>query len=82
MSTGIDADLASLRQQVADLQRALQEARAALETVAQAGLHYGSAIGLRTTSGHLVCAEGGGGGEVNATRTGLAAWETFHLERP
>jgi len=37
-------------------------------------------IHLRTSNGHYVCAEGGGGREVNATRAAAAAWETFSIE--
>lgn len=36
---------------------------------------------LQTASGHFVCAEEGGGREVNATRTVAAEWETFEVER-
>lgn len=37
-------------------------------------------LGLRTYNGKFVCAERGGGGEVNATRTDLLQWETFEVE--
>lgn len=52
-----------------------------LERVAGAGqVRDGDAIGLRSTSeGRWVVAEGGGGGVVNANRTGLGPWETFTL---
>ncbi len=40
-----------------------------------------SACHLRTYNGNnYLCAEGGGGREVNATRTAAGAWETFDLE--
>jgi hypothetical protein len=37
-------------------------------------------VALKTHDGHYVCAEQGGGGTVNATRTSPGAWETFSLE--
>jgi hypothetical protein len=37
-------------------------------------------IALRTDNGHYLCAEGGGGGEVNATRESAGGWETFTIE--
>lgn len=38
-------------------------------------------VALRTHDGaHFVVAEGGGGGDVNATRTAAGPWETFTLE--
>jgi hypothetical protein len=40
----------------------------------------GVRIALKTQDGHVVCAEGGGGREVNATRTGVGPWETFAIE--
>jgi hypothetical protein len=38
-------------------------------------------VSLQTADGvHYVCAELSGGGEINATRTAVGAWETFLLE--
>lgn len=37
-------------------------------------------VAIKTNDGHYVCAESGGGEEVNATRTGVGGWETFTLE--
>src|SRR6266516_7213366 len=37
-------------------------------------------VHFRTSSGDYLCAEGGGGGEVNATRTAAGGWETFTLD--
>jgi len=34
-------------------------------------------VTLRTSNGHYVCAEGGGGQQVNANRTSANGWETF-----
>ncbi len=39
-------------------------------------------VALRTYNGKFLCAEGGGGGEVNATRDANLQWETFLLEAP
>lgn len=37
--------------------------------------------GIRTADGrHLICAEEGGGGEVNATRVNVGSWETFKTD--
>ena len=44
------------------------------------GLASGDSVHLRTVNGHYLCAEGDGGGEVNATRTNAASWETFKLD--
>ncbi len=34
---------------------------------------------FQTNNGHWLCAEGGGGQNINATRTGAGPWETFIL---
>jgi hypothetical protein len=39
----------------------------------------GLRVHLRTLNGHFVVAEGGGGRDLNATRTAARAWETFTL---
>lgn len=44
-------------------------------------IRTGERVALRTDDGHYLCAEGGGGGEVNATRTGVGGWELFSVER-
>lgn len=44
-------------------------------------LRDGDEVALRTVNGKYVCAELGGGGEVNATRDSGGAWETFGLEK-
>jgi hypothetical protein len=67
--------LARLTVEVAELKAAVAELKAT-------SLRYGSGLALRTDNGHLVCAEGGGGGEVNATRTRAGGWETFTTEKP
>lgn len=40
----------------------------------------GKRIGLRTENGHVLCAEGGGGGEVHSRRDAVNGWETFIIE--
>ena len=47
-----------------------------------ASIQYGLSIALRTDNGHVICAEGGGGNEVNATRKTIGKWETFLVEKP
>jgi hypothetical protein len=39
----------------------------------------GDSVHFRTADGHYVCAEGNGGGELNATRSSAAEWETFRV---
>jgi hypothetical protein len=39
----------------------------------------GDAIALQSSDGHYVVAESGGNDVVNANRTSIGAWETFHL---
>lgn len=46
-------------------------------------VHFDQPIGLRTKDKSMfVCAEGGGGGEVNATRGSLGGWEQFLPVKP
>ena len=47
-----------------------------------ASIKYGLSIALRTGNGHVICAEGGGGNEVNATREIIGSWETLLVEKP
>jgi hypothetical protein len=54
--------------------KALEAKVARLEDMA---LVDGSRVALRTDNSNYVCAEGGGGGEINATRTQAGAWETL-----
>ena len=65
---------------------ALVQRVAALEAKVQAleaaSIQYGLSIALRTANGHVICAEGGGGNEVNATRETIGKWETFLVEKP
>jgi hypothetical protein len=46
----------------------------------QLEIQPGDAIALRTTSGHYLVAEDGGGSIVNANRQEVREWETFELE--
>lgn len=51
-----------------------------VERIAGAGqLRDGDQVGLRAADGRYVVAEGGGGGAVNANRSGVGPWETFRL---
>ena len=47
-----------------------------------ASIQYGGSIALRTDNGHVICAEGGGGGVINATRNTIGSWESFRVEKP
>lgn len=40
----------------------------------------GSVFGLKSHSGHFLCAEDGGGREIVANRTEMREWETFYAE--
>ena len=55
---------------------------AQVQALEAASIKYGRSIALRTGNGHLICAEGGGGAEVNATREIIGSWETFLVEKP
>jgi len=55
---------------------------AQVQALEAAAIKYGRSIALRTGNGHLICAEGGGGKEVNATREIIGSWETFLVEKP
>jgi hypothetical protein len=45
-------------------------------------LRFGTSLGLRAYNGKLLCANGGGGGEVVAQGEDLRPWETFTVEHP
>ena len=47
-----------------------------------AAVQYGGPIALRTADGHVICAEGGGGREINATRNVIGSWESFVVVKP
>ena len=53
----------------------------ALEAQMTRTLQDGSRVAFETDNGHFVCAESGGGADVNATRSGAGGWETFRLRR-
>jgi hypothetical protein len=53
---------------------------AAIRRIVQDELSKPRKVAMKTHDGHYVCAEGGGGGEVNATRTSAGIWETVSLE--
>jgi hypothetical protein len=44
-------------------------------------LYHGDRVAIQANSGHYWCAEGAGGGAVNANRTRIQAWETFTILR-
>ena len=52
-----------------------------LEAQMKLTLQDGSAVAFETDNGHFASAEGGGGSELNATRTAAGSWETFRLRK-
>jgi hypothetical protein len=63
-------------------QPALDALVARVDALEKTALRSGSRVALRTDNKHYLTAEGGGGGEVNATRQSPSSWETFTLEKP
>jgi hypothetical protein len=53
----------------------------ALEEQMRRTLQDGSKVAFETDNGHFVCAESGGGSDMNATRSGVGGWETFKLRK-
>jgi hypothetical protein len=81
-----------VQEQIDQIRRVLLETRGMAEA-ALAGVHslgeqadrtlkYGSHIAIQTDNGSYLCAEGGGGGEVNATRRSAGTWETLTVAKP
>lgn len=68
------------QEEIAELRARVEVLEAAVASLQQAAIRFGSKVALRTDNGHVVCSEGGGGGEVNATRTVAGSWERFTLE--
>lgn len=66
---------------VATLRRELASLRGEVDALAATSVRYGHRLAIRTDTGNYYCAEGGGGGDVNATRSAVGAWETVQLER-
>jgi hypothetical protein len=76
----IDAELTALLTRLAALENKVAEL-AARPVVTPAPVSLaGQRIALKTNDGHYLCAEAGGGGEVNATREAVGGWETFTVE--
>lgn len=78
---GVDVapDIARLNRQVAVLTARYDELKDLIANLRPTV--DGARVALRTENGHYLCAEGGGGGSVNATRDAVGGWETFTLER-
>jgi hypothetical protein len=53
----------------------------ALEAQMKRTLQDGSIVAFKTDNGHFVCAEGGGGAQLNATREDVGGWEKFTLRK-
>lgn len=75
-------DIQNLRDLVQALRNDVAALKGRISALENGTLRYGAPIILRTHSGNVVCAEAGGGGAVNATRTDAGPWETFVLEKP
>lgn len=52
-----------------------------LEAQMKLTLQDGSTVAFETDNGHYASAEGGGGSELNATRTAVGSWEKFRLRK-
>jgi hypothetical protein len=75
----IDAEIAALLKRLVTLENKVAEVAARpVPTPSPTGLS--GRIALKTNDGHYLCAEAGGGGEVNATRGAVGGWETFTVE--
>jgi hypothetical protein len=73
----LEAVLATLVTDQGVLEARIRELEARPQTPATS---FPTRIALKTDTGHYLCAEAGGGGDVNATRTAAGAWETFTVE--
>jgi hypothetical protein len=79
---GPKTEIDKLRDIVQDLRAEIGALNERVVTLQDEALHYGSPIALRTDSGNVICAEGGGGSGINASRTDAGPWETFIVEKP
>jgi hypothetical protein len=79
---GTKTEIDKLRDIVQDLRAEIGALHERIVTLEDKALHYGSPIVLRTDSGNVICAEGGGGTGVNAARADAGPWETFIVEQP
>ena len=68
-------------QQVKQLLQTIDDLRKRVDQLSRDALKSGDRVALRTDNGHVVCAEGGGGGAVHSDRENVGTWETFKLEK-
>ena len=68
-------------QQINQLVQTIDELRRRLDRLDRDALKSGDRVALRTDNGHIVSAEGGGGGAVHSDRENVGSWETFTLEK-
>jgi hypothetical protein len=54
---------------------------ARLDRLEREVLRSGDRVDLRTNNGHVICAEGGGGGEIHSRRENVGPWEAFVVEK-
>jgi len=66
---------------VLQLQKQIEAIRARLDRLEREVLRSGDRVDLRTNNGHVICAEGGGGGEIHSRRESVGAWEAFVVEK-
>jgi hypothetical protein len=63
------------------IQRQIDAVCARLDRLERDVLRSGDRVDLRTNNGHVICAEGGGGGEVHSRRDVVGPWEAFVVEK-
>jgi hypothetical protein len=68
-------------QQIKQLVQTIDDLRKRLDQLSRDALKSGDRVALRTDNGHIVCAEGGGGGAIHSDRENVGTWETFTLEK-
>ena len=68
-------------QQINQFVQTIDELRKRLDRLERDALKSGDRVALRTDNGHVVSADGGGGGAVQSDRENVGSWETFTLEK-
>jgi hypothetical protein len=63
------------------IQQQIDALRARLDRLEHEVLRSGDRVGLRTNNSHVICAEGGGGGEIHSRRESVGPWEAFVVEK-
>jgi hypothetical protein len=68
-------------QQINQFVQTIDELRKRLDRLERDALKSGDRVALRTDNGHVVSADGGGGGAVQSDRENVGSWATFTLEK-